>query len=48
MMIRTSSGNIFAQKDPKIAPIKLKIFYVWVFEAGAWKLRARQAVKILI
>jgi hypothetical protein len=40
--------NAVTSTDPKIAPIKLKIFYVWVFEAGAWKLRARQAVKILI
>lgn len=34
--------------DPKVAPIKLKILYVWIYEGGAWKLRARQAVKILI
>ena len=40
--------NAVTSTDPKIAPIKLKIFYVWVFEAGAWKLRARQSVKILI
>ena len=40
--------NAVTSTDPKIAPIKLKIVYVWVFEAGAWKLRARQAVKILI
>ncbi len=40
--------NAVTSVDPKIAPIKLKIFYVWVFEAGSWKLRARQAVKILI
>ena len=40
--------NAVTSTDPKIAPIKLKIFYVWVFEGGAWKLRARQAVKILI
>lgn len=40
--------NAVTSTDPKIAPIKLKILYVWVYEAGNWKLRARQAVKILI
>ena len=33
--------------DPKVAPIKLKILLVWEYKGGAWKLRARQAVKIL-
>lgn len=40
--------NAVTSTDPKIAPIKLKILYVWVYHAGQWKLRARQAVKILI
>ena len=40
--------NAVTSTDPKIAPIKLKILYVWVYEAGSWKLRARQAVKILV
>lgn len=40
--------NAVTSTDPKIAPIKLKILYVWVYEAGNWKLRARQAVKILV
>ncbi|MGI9139358.1 MAG: nuclear transport factor 2 family protein [Sediminibacterium sp.] len=40
--------NAVTSTDPKIAPIKLKILYVWVYEGGSWKLRARQAVKILI
>ena len=33
--------------DPQVAPIKLKILLVWEYKEGAWKLRARQAVKIL-
>ena len=28
--------NAVTSTDPKIAPINLKIFDVWIFEAGAW------------
>lgn len=40
--------NAVTSTDPKVAPIKLKILYVWVYASGTWKLRARQAVKILM
>lgn len=39
--------NAVAIADAKTETIKLKILSVWVYEKGAWKLRARQAVKIL-
>ncbi|MEI7588167.1 MAG: nuclear transport factor 2 family protein [Chitinophagia bacterium] len=40
--------NAVTSTDPKVAPIKLKILLVWEFQDNSWKLRARQAVKILI
>ena len=40
--------NAVTSTDPKVAPIKLKILQVWEYKQNAWKLRARQAVKIVI
>jgi len=40
--------NAVTSTDPKVAPIKLKILLVWEYKQNVWKLRARQAVKIVI
>jgi len=40
--------NAVTSMDPKVAPIKLKILLVWEYKQNVWKLRARQAVKIVI
>lgn len=40
--------NAVTSMDPKVAPIKLKILLVWEYKENVWKLRARQAVKIVI
>jgi len=40
--------NAVTSTDPKVAPIKLKILLVWEYKENVWKLRARQAVKIVI
>ncbi|MBC7651681.1 MAG: nuclear transport factor 2 family protein [Deinococcales bacterium] len=34
------------EKDGKISPLKLQVLQVWVKEKKAWKLWARQAVKL--
>jgi ketosteroid isomerase-like protein len=34
------------EKDGKVSPLKLQVMQVWVKERKAWKLLARQAVKL--
>lgn len=34
------------EKDGKVSPLKLQVMQVWVKEKKAWKLLARQAVKL--
>jgi ketosteroid isomerase-like protein len=36
------------EKDGKISPLKLQVMQVWVKEKKAWKLLARQAVKLAV
>ncbi len=36
------------EKDGKISPLKLQVLQVWVKEKKAWKLLARQAVKVAV
>lgn len=36
------------EKDGKVSPLKLQVMQVWVKEKKAWKLLARQAVKLAV
>ncbi|MDI9365380.1 MAG: nuclear transport factor 2 family protein [Flavobacterium sp.] len=48
VVVRHIISAMQKDKDGKVSPLKLQVLQVWVKEKKAWKLLARQAVKLAV